>query len=106
MIDSKTTKIYHILDEIQSNNQTFLTETFIDEDALNTIRLESNNCRKLHESTAIPKLLELEQQLLALESNCNSMKETFDNQKKLDENQTGAFKVILGLDPNKTHQSV
>ena len=106
MNESKTTQMYHILDEIQTNNQTFLAEQFFDEDALTTIRLESNNCRELHESTAIPKLLELEKQLLALESNCNTMKESYDNQKKLDANQTGAFRVILGLDPNTTQQSV
>ena len=34
------------------------------------------------------------------------MKETLDNQRKLEERPTGALhKVILGLDPNKTPQS-
>ena len=109
MIDRKTKQINRILDEIQSTNQTFLIEQFVDEHALTTIRLESNNCKKLDESKAIPKLLELEQQLLSIETNCNSMKITFENQKILDANQSGAFNILLGLDPTKptenTHRS-
>ena len=106
LINSKTTKIYRMLDELHSNNKTFLTDTLVDQNALKEMRLETNTCRTLHESIAVPKLLEIKKQLMAIEFNCYSMKKDLDNQRKLEERLTGALhKVILGLDPHKTLQS-